>query len=246
RIVVQAREIAEADGTATAAAMVLSSPDWHPGVIGIVAGRLVERFARPVFLIAEKAADAPSPGSGRSIHGFPLHEVLHTCTGHLVSHGGHAMAAGLKVRPSQIPAFREAFLAEAARRFPNGPPLPSLLLDAEVPLAALSRGLLKELDRLEPFGAGNRAPRFFAAGLQLYGSPRIIGKTATHLSFQVQQGQTVMRAVAFGMADRLPELEANPSQIALAFAPKINEFRGQSNVELEVVDIAVGPPPLVS
>src|SRR5262245_65904170 len=108
----------------SAPALVLHSPEWHPGVIGIVAGRLADQFGRPTILIASRSD--PAPGSGRSIPGFALHEALAACTAELVSHGGHAAAAGLKVRPERIDAFREKFSAYAAAHFPGGVPAPRL------------------------------------------------------------------------------------------------------------------------
>ena len=239
RIAVQARDMVEALGPLPPA-LVLSSPEWHAGVVGIVAGRLVEQYGRPVILVAEKDADAPSTGSGRSVPGFPLHEALHACTAELVGHGGHAMAAGVRVLPSKLAAFRAKFIDYAARHFPQGPPAPRLRLDAEVPLSALTFSLLKEINKLEPYGAENPKPRFLASGLTVEGTPRRMGLGERHMSFRVRQGGTAMRAVAFGMGDRLEELMAQGGACCLAFTPKKNEFNGYTSVELEVVDLAAG------
>jgi single-stranded-DNA-specific exonuclease len=250
RMVVQARQLAEANGFDAAPALVLAHEEWHPGVIGIVAGRLVEQYARPVVLIAVRRqrpgpddgeAPAVGQGSGRSVPGFPLHEALRACDDQLLSHGGHPAAAGLRIRPENIVAFRERFCAYAARHFPAGPPAPRLVIDAEVPLGALTAGLVQDLDRLEPYGHNNARPLFLAGGLQVQDAPRRMGGGERHVSFRVRQGSTALRAVAFGMADRVEELMSAGGQCCLVFTPVINEWQGRRSVELHVTDFQPGP-----
>lgn len=244
RITAEAKELVLAGGYDTAAGIVLAAADWHQGVIGVVAGRLTEHFAKPCVLIALKPNDEPSTGSGRSIPGLALHEALNACTNLLVSHGGHAMAAGVKVRESQLDAFREAFAAHIATVFPDGNPTPVMHLDAEVPLSALTLGLLKEIDKLEPYGAENPKPRFLVSEVTVVeGSAKKIGQGERHMSFRVRQGGTTMRAVAFGMGDRLDELLSAQGSCCLAFTPKVNEWNGYKNVEVEVVDFCAGVTP---
>src|SRR5262249_18269852 len=143
---------------------VLADPDWHSGVIGIVAGRLAEMYTVPVLLIAlreERGGGQIGQGSGRSPAGLPLHEALRQCGEYLLDHGGHAAAAGFRIRPERIDAFRERFCAAAAQH-KQASPLPGRVIDAEVPLSALTPGLVNDLDRLEPYGCGNRRPLFLA------------------------------------------------------------------------------------
>jgi single-stranded-DNA-specific exonuclease len=225
------------DGTDVAElpAIVLADPDWHAGVIGIVAGRLTDTFGRPALLIS--AGEEFGAGSGRSIPGFPLHEALAACNEHLVSHGGHAAAAGFRIRCDRIESFREQFLDYASRHFPTGkPPAPVLTLDAEIPLSALTLGLLGEIDKLEPYGAGNPRPRFLAGDVQIEGEPRKIGAGERHLSFRLRQGNTAIRAVAFGMADRAEELMSTGGRVCVAFTPRINDWNGRRSVEIEIND----------
>ncbi|MFO0847787.1 MAG: single-stranded-DNA-specific exonuclease RecJ [Gemmataceae bacterium] len=246
RTTTQAKELAEAGEYHTGPAIVLGSPDWHPGVIGIVASRLVEHYARPVLLVAEKEGDQASTGSGRSVAGFPLHEALKACTADLVAHGGHAAAAGFKVLPSRLSLLRERFVAFAASAFADGPPAPTLLVETEVPLSALTFGLLNDLDKLEPYGADNPRPRFLATGLTIDGQPRRIGGGERHLTFRVRQGGTAVRAVAFGMGDRLEELLSSDGECSVVFTPKLNEWNGSRSVEMEVIDFRPqGVPALV-
>jgi single-stranded-DNA-specific exonuclease len=239
KMVAQAREMALDGQYRDAPALVLAAGDWHAGVIGIVAGRLAEQLGRPVLLVALRG-DGAGSGSGRSIPGFALHQALAHCGGHLVSHGGHAAAAGFRILPGCIDEFRDQFCAYAARHFPAGPPAPTLTLDAEVPLSALTSGLLTQIDRLEPYGAANPRPKFLAADLEIVGEPKRMGGGERHLSFRVRQGRTALRCVAWGMADRLDELMSSERRVCLAATPKINEWNGYRSVELEVVDFQAG------
>jgi single-stranded-DNA-specific exonuclease len=237
KMVAQAKDLIERDGIDGSAAVVLAHADWHPGVVGIVAGRLVDYLGRPVVLFALKDGADVVTGSGRSVPGFELHEALKACDDLLAGHGGHAMAAGVKIRPQDIPAFRERFQACAAKHFPAGePPAPRLRLDAEVPLSALTPGLLRDLEKLEPYGADNPRPRFLAGGLEIVGDPRRIGKDERHLNFRVRQSGTSMRVVGWGMGDRLDELMSGDRKCCVAFTPRVNEWQGNRTIELEAVD----------
>jgi single-stranded-DNA-specific exonuclease len=243
----EAREAAERDGRLDDPALVLAGAGWHPGVIGIVAGRLAEMYGRPTIMISLPSTDVTDAltrghavGSGRSIAGFPLHKALESCTDLLLGHGGHQMAAGLRVLPERVDAFRERFCSYVAGHFPGGTPTPSLTLDAETPLSALTPGLLAALDKLEPYGSENRSPLFLAGGLEVIGEPRKVGQGERHLSFRVKQNGTTARAIAFGMADRVEELMSVRGACCLAFTPKLNEWQGWRTVDLHVVDLQAG------
>jgi single-stranded-DNA-specific exonuclease len=240
-----ARQMVEEGPVGEAPALVLASPHWHAGVIGIVASRLVDLYGRPVLMIAlrpdsEEGGELIGQGSGRSVPGLALHEALNACSEFLLSHGGHKAAAGFKIRAANIDAFRRSFCDYAARAFPSGTPVPSLTLDAEVPLAALTPRLVQDLDRLEPYGADNREPLFLAGDLQVEGEPRKVGQGERHLSFRVRQGRTTLKAIAFGMAERVEELMGGGGACCLAFTPKINEWMGRQSVDLVVADFQPG------
>lgn len=241
RIFSEARSQAESlPDFANTPALVLASPDWHPGVIGIVASRLVDRYARPVLMISCK--DDPGSGSGRSVEGFALHEGLASCSQHLLTHGGHAMAAGFKIRPRDIDAFRADFCGCVAQRLNGRARQHTLLIDVEAPLSAMTMGLMKGLQGLHPFGVGNRRPVFLASNLQIVGEPRKIGQGERHLSFRVkQEGSGVFKAIAWSMAERLEELQSGGGKCCLIFTPKINEWQGYVNIDLEVQDFQPGP-----
>jgi hypothetical protein len=116
----------------------------------------------------------------------------------------------------------------------------TLTLDAEVPLPALTFGLLQEIDRLEPYGSENARPVFLAGGLEIVGEPRLMGSDERHMQFRVRQAGTTLRAVAFGMAERIEELMSGEGRCCLAFTPVINEWQGYRSVELHVVDMQAG------
>jgi single-stranded-DNA-specific exonuclease len=192
-------------------------------------------------MIALAKEDGPGCGSGRSLPGLKLHEALRECAEHLLSHGGHATAAGFKIAPAAVDVFRTRFYEVAARSFTAGAPGPRLVIDAEVPLAALTPGLLESIKLLEPYGAGNPQPLFLAGDLQVIGEPRRVGGGERHLSFRVRQGSRDLRAIAFGMGERCAELMSAEGKCCLAFTPKINEWQGWRSVELEVRDLQPGP-----
>jgi single-stranded-DNA-specific exonuclease len=221
-------------------ALVLARPDWHPGVIGIVAGRLVEIYARPVLMIALREEPAVGQGSGRSVPGFLLHKALGACGEFLISHGGHAAAAGFKIQREQVDTFRQQFCSFAADHFPQGPAAPRLIIDAEVSLSMLTPGLIETLAHLEPYGAGNPRPRFLAGPVQVLGKPRRVGKGERHLQFRVQQQGTQIPAIGFGLADRAEEIMSSRGQCFLVFTPNFNEWQGRRTIQLEVTDFQPG------
>lgn len=213
--------------------IVLAAPGWHPGVIGIVASRIVERFCRPTVLIA--LAEEECLGSGRSVRHFPLHEVLAACGAHLVSHGGHAMAAGVRIRAEQIDGFTRAFQAEANRRLTPLDLRPRLQLDDEVELDALLPDVVASIQQMAPFGVGNPRPRLATGEVELLEAPRVVGSEGQHLQFSVRQGGAIRKAIAFNRGPHAGLLADHP-RLRLAFEPIINEWRGQRKVELKVVD----------
>ena len=162
--------------------LVLSSPTWHKGIIGIGAARLVEQYQLPVILISIEGDEAR--GSARSVPSVDVKAILDQCAQHLVRHGGHAQAAGMTLRERNIAAFREAFL-EALRAHPQSGPVPEgydLDLCLHTQSAKGVARLVRELEHLEPFGSGNRKPVFRCTGLQLQRPPTTLSGGA-HLRF---------------------------------------------------------------
>ncbi len=218
-------------------ALVLADRGWHPGVIGIVAARLAEKFNRPVVLVSLDPVGAkPGIGSGRSISGFDLHAALAASDEHLLSHGGHAAAAGLKIDESRLEDFRAQFCEHAAIELSGAPRVAELRIDAEVPFSALTTAAVADIERLAPFGQSNPRPLLCTSEVTLCAPPKRIGGGERHLSLRLAQHGMEFRAVAFGggdWADALGELDGT---IAVAFRPFVNHFRGRKSVELQVCD----------
>lgn len=217
-------------------ALVLAHADWHAGVIGIVASRVVEQFQKPAILIALNADTGIGQGSGRSFGGHDLHAALMVCAHHLKSCGGHRAAIGLKVEAPRIDAFRADFVQALAERHTVTDRDRELVVDAEVRLADVTRKAVLELDRLGPFGQSNPKPVFAAARIELAEPPRKMGEGERHLSLRVKQMGAVMRAVAFGRGEWADEIAAVNGPISISFAPGINRYRGNETVELQLID----------
>jgi single-stranded-DNA-specific exonuclease len=239
RIYREAKELVETDLDLNRDhAIVFGRSDWHAGVIGIVAGRLVERFWRPAILVS--LGDEIGQGSGRTIPGFNLHEALHACRDTLESYGGHAAAAGLKIRPENLARFREAFGAYAAERIVPEDLVEQLRIDAEVPLGDITPRLVSSIENLAPFGTGNRRPLLMAASVELSGPAKCIGGGERHLSFRIRQDGPAVRAIGFGMAERLGELKPG-ERFDVAFCPHLNTYQGFTRVDLHVKDFRPAP-----
>ncbi|MEX0675688.1 MAG: single-stranded-DNA-specific exonuclease RecJ [Pirellulales bacterium] len=219
------------------AALVLAERGWHAGVIGIVAARLAEKFHRPVVLIAlDPLGVKPGIGSGRSAGGFDLYAGLAACADHLVSHGGHAAAAGLKIEEGRLDAFRAQFCEFAAATMSAQARQPELRIDAEVPFCALTAAAVADIERLAPFGHSNPRPLLCTSNVTLCGPPKPVGGGQRHLSLRLAQHGVQLRAIAFGGGDWACELSQSAGPIAVAFRPFVNHFRGRKSVELEVCD----------
>jgi len=219
------------------AALVLADRGWHAGVIGIVAGRLADKYHRPVVLISwDRLGVKPGTGSARSVPGFNLHAALCACDEHLVSHGGHAAAAGLRIEEARLESFRADFCEYASAEITEEQRVAQLNVDAEFPLGAFTLKVVDEIERLAPFGHGNARPLFCTGKVTLAGPPKVIGSSGRHLSMRLRQHDVTLRAVAFGGGEWADELAALDRPIDVAFRPVINTFGGRRNVELHLVD----------
>ncbi|MDT8440546.1 MAG: single-stranded-DNA-specific exonuclease RecJ [Desulfuromonadales bacterium] len=209
--------------------IVLAGEGWHPGVIGIVASRLVERYHRPTVLIALDGDTGK--GSARSIRGFHLYQGLEACADCLDGFGGHAMAAGLTVAAARVDAFAEAFDRLARARLNDDDLIPSLYHDGSLLLEEVDLAVLQELASLAPFGIGNPEPVLLVEGAR---AMQVQTLKDQHLKFTVCQGGYGHPAIAFGMAERRSELQG---AIDLLVSPQINSYRGRETVQLRVKDV---------
>jgi len=209
--------------------LVLAREGWHPGVIGIVASRLVERYSRPAILLALEGEQAR--GSGRSIPGFNLHAALQRCARLLAKFGGHRMAAGLTLPRDRIGEFREAFNAIAREELSTDDLVPTQHIDAVVSVGDLDLGLEKLLRRLEPCGAGNPTPVFGVAGARVRDA-RTVG--TKHLKCTLDDSTGSLDAIGFDWADRVdPAWWQDP--VDVAFRLELNDFRGAGDLQARVV-----------
>lgn len=218
-------------------ALVLADHDWHPGIIGIVAGRVADKFHMPAIVIAlDKLGVKPGVGSARSVPGFNLHAALAECSELLESHGGHAAAAGLRVTEANLPAFRRKFCDVVARELGEGSRLAELFVDVETTFSCLTQRTVEQIEKLAPFGHGNLRPVLCASEVRLTERPKRMGGAGRHLSMTFDQAGIKLRAVAFGGGDWEDELAAINGQMSIAFRPVINRYRGRASVEIHLAD----------
>jgi len=232
QILDDAIELADATLREDDRALVLAADAWHPGVIGIVASRLVERYGRPAFLIGWEGD--VGRGSGRSIAGFDLHAALHRVGHHLEKYGGHTMAAGLTIRRERFEPFRVAFLDVARELLSPDDLAPSQRVDLELPLGLVSDELERLIRYLEPCGAGNPAPVFGVRGARAVGARRV---GTNHLRFTLDDGSGVLPAIGFRWADVVPDSWlAQPLDVA--FRLERDEWQGRSGLQARVAALA--------
>lgn len=230
----EAIEIVEQTLQERDAAIVLAADTWHPGVIGIVASRLVERYGRPTFLIGWDETGQVGRGSGRSIPGFDLHGALHQCGAHLEKYGGHTMAAGFTIRREKLDGFRAAFLEVAAALLTPDDLAPRQRVDLELPLASVSAELERLIRHLEPCGAGNPAPVFGVRNARAVGARRV---GTNHLRFTLDDGSAVLPAIGFQWADAVPEdWLTNPLDVA--FRLERDDWQGRTTIQARVASLA--------
>ncbi|MEW6714218.1 MAG: single-stranded-DNA-specific exonuclease RecJ [Nitrospirota bacterium] len=209
-------------------AIVLSSAEWHPGVIGIVASRLVELFYRPVFLFSVK--DSLAKGSARSIPPFHLYNGVAECADILIGFGGHGQAAGIKILPENLPVFRERIGRIAEKSLRDDDITPVLNIDASVELSDIRIDLVKELSLLEPYGEANREPLLGARCVKMI-DYRVVGNG--HLKMRALQNNTGIDAIGFGKGDIMKKISMTAAA-DIAFVPCINEWNGARSLQLNL------------
>ncbi|MEW5979193.1 MAG: single-stranded-DNA-specific exonuclease RecJ [Acidobacteriota bacterium] len=213
--------------------LVIDGENWHRGVIGIAATKLMERFHRPVLVIAKEGQIGY--GSGRSPKGFPLLEALDHCRTLFDRFGGHAQAVGFQIPVQSIDLLRQR-VNSYARGVAGSADLQAVVeIDAEVRLSDLDEDCFRQIDRLSPFGTGNPQPTFAARDLTVIAEPRSLrGK---HLKFRVEQDGKAMDAVGWNLYDRYRDRLRPESGVSLAFALALNTFQQMKSLQLVVKDI---------
>ncbi len=213
--------------------LVAADAGWHPGVTGIVAARLVERWRRPVLLITVE--EDKGKGSGRSVPGFHLYDALYHCRQYLRAFGGHAGAAGFTLEINQLENFRRALNEYATRVMPEELLAPRLEIEATLSLTEVSEQLVREVLLLSPFGHGNPEPVLGCPAVTVARS-REVGREGGHLKLLLKENGVFLEGIGFHLAEILEEIPEG-KVIDLAFTPAMNRWNGQTRVQLEIKEI---------
>lgn len=231
RIFEEARAMLDQDGNPEdRCSIVLGSESWHPGVVGIVASRLMRRFHRPTFVVAFDETGL-GKGSGRSVEQISLVEALRACDDLLLKGGGHEMAAGLTIWRQNFPDFQKRFEEIVAANARSEYLIPKLFVDCEVDLEELTLTLLDSYELLEPFGSANPQPLLLCRNVQLVGEPVVVGRK--HLRMELYQNGNLREAIFFNAAEK--ELPNPPWDVA--FTIQRNDYRGRQSLQIHVTDV---------
>jgi single-stranded-DNA-specific exonuclease len=222
-------------GDPSGAAIVLAGEGWPPGVVGIVAAKLVEKFGKPAFVIGIDPATGIGRGSARTTRGVNLYDALASASPCLDRFGGHAAAAGFTVRRESVAALSDALGAAVVRLAEGSGPISTVRdIDAEIALGEVDERLAQELAGLGPFGQDNPAPLLVTRGAKVTQVRRV--GDGSHLKLTVEDDRDVRTAIGFGLGEREVDVGA---RVDLAFVPTISTWQGRRSAELEVADLAI-------
>jgi single-stranded-DNA-specific exonuclease len=214
--------------------IVLANRDWHGGVLGIVASRMVDKFFRPTIMLCVE--EAAAQGSGRSIPGFCLLSAIRECSRHLTKYGGHKMAAGITMDAAKVDKFAAEFEVYARKNLDEDNIVSRLHIDAIAPLSEFSKDTVDELQLLAPFGQGNPQPLFATKGVRLASPPRRVGIKGDHLQLVITDNSAAIRCIGFRFG-KLEKKLLEHEYFNVAYKPQINTYNGNSNVEFVITDI---------
>ena len=214
--------------------VIIGSKGWHPGVVGIVASRIKDEFSRPAIVIAFDKKGI-GKGSARSIPNLDLYEALSYAAKFLEGYGGHPMAAGLTVREDKFENFKSLFLRNVNKILTNDDLIPAISIDGEMALTDINSRFMRFLERLGPFGPGNMRPKFVSRNLSISGQPRLMGN-GEHIRFIVSQNGRNYPAVGFKLSSHYEDL-IRGVPVDIAYVVEVNQWQGQSNIQLNVRDI---------
>lgn len=211
---------------------VVYSEHWHKGVVGIVASRLIEHYYKPTIVLT-KSGDYIA-GSARSVTGFNLYEAIYECKDLLIAYGGHFAAAGLTLSPENLEAFTNKFEEVVAASIPDHLLIPEIIIDAEINFEEITENFYSIICRMEPFGPENMRPVFIAKKCTDFGYSRILKEA--HIKFVLRQKETIMNGIAFNMHEKF-SLLANQKEVDIVFSIDENEWNGNKNLQLKIIDI---------
>ena len=215
-------------------AIVLGHKNWHAGVIGIVASRIKETFARPAIIMS--LDDIECKGSCRSIGEFDMVDALRECKEFLTGFGGHPIAAGLSMNSGDFNSFKKKFIQVANDKISTDDLIPTIYVDSILNLEELNSRMIKFLNAMEPYGPGNMRPVFVTNNLSIDGIPKLLGRDQNTLKFSVKQNKTPFESIGFNMAEHYEKLILN-APIDIAYVVGGNYWNGQRTIQLELKDI---------
>ena len=216
---------------------VLYNPEWHKGVIGIVASRLIETYYRPTVILTESNGFAT--GSARSVAGYDLYQAIESCSDLLENFGGHMYAAGLTLKKENVPVFIERFEEAVKQTISDDQLVPQVIIDMELDFTDITEKFYSILEQFQPFGPENLAPVFMTGKVYDTGMGRVVGSSGEHLKLDLcseSTGTVSIPAIAFGQGNRFPVIkEGRP--IDICYSVEMNEFKGIKNLQLNIRDI---------
>ncbi len=212
--------------------IVVWGENWHPGVIGIVASKIADRFYRPAIVLS--VTEKTAKGSGRSIENFHLFEAVYQCRGLLENFGGHEAACGITILKNNIEQFRDSINEVANKIIKASDLIPRIDVDAELPLSSINREFIEELRLLEPFGVGNPQPLFLATNLKLKDTPTQFGRSG--MKMWVTDKKITCEAICFNASDMLGRIR-DLNSLDMVYYPRIREISGIGTFKLEVEDL---------
>jgi single-stranded-DNA-specific exonuclease len=218
--------------------IVVAQERWHEGVLGIVAGKISEKYMRPAIVLSISSDIAK--GSGRSVGGVDLHAVVSECSEHLERFGGHAQALGVALKQDKIKDFKDALRENAKRmKFATEATEPVIDIDALIEIGDINDGLMSDLQKLEPFGQANPEPIFGCKNVRL-ADMRTMGKGGRHFSVTALKDGKSARGVCFNAGDLIDLVESNlSSEFDIAFVPSYNTFGGRTSIQLMLKDVRI-------
>ncbi|AQQ70837.1 Single-stranded-DNA-specific exonuclease RecJ [Limihaloglobus sulfuriphilus] len=214
--------------------IVVAGENWHQGVVGIVASRVAETYFRPAIVFNNDGQTCV--GSARSVRNFDIYQGISSCAKHLISFGGHAGAAGLRVESKKLPDFIEAFEQHARENILEDEAVSMIDIEGTFEIGDFNERTIQQIQQLSPFGQGNPVPVFAAMGVRLYNTPRIVGEKGTHLQLSIRDRSGFVRCIAFGMGNLEKKL-IEADYFNVAFTAELNSFNGNSNLQFNICDI---------
>jgi single-stranded-DNA-specific exonuclease len=218
-------------------AIVLHYEDWHPGVIGIVASRMVEKFHRPTIMLT--TIDGVAKGSARSVPGFNIYEALQNCEELLVQFGGHEAAAGLAIEIDKLDAFKKKFLGVLKNCMTEEQTVQEIVIDAKINLSEISPKFIRILDQFAPFGPGNMRPTFLSENVSLAQAPRMVGTNHIVTSFRQNGGDKIFDAIGFNLGSFVERIDKNKNLVDIVYTIESMQKDGKAYPQIRLRDIKI-------